>query len=65
MKEKACCFIGHRKIEETSELRGELYEIIERLIKDEKVDTFLFGSKSRFNDLCHELVTKIKKNTPT
>lgn len=64
MKEKTCCFIGHRKIEETSELRGELYEIIERLIKDEKVDTFLFGSKSRFNDLCHELVTKIKEKYP-
>lgn len=64
MKEKTCCFIGHRKIEETSELRGELYEIIEKLIKDEKVDTFLFGSKSRFNDLCHELVTKIKEKYP-
>ena len=64
MKEKTCCFIGHRKIEETSKLRGELYEIIERLIKDEKVDTFLFGSKSRFNDLCHELVTKIKEKYP-
>ena len=64
MKEKTCCFIGHRKIEETSELRGELYEIIERLIKNERVDTFLFGSKSRFNDLCHELVTEIKEKYP-
>ena len=64
MKEKTCCFIGHRKIEETSKLRGELYEIIERLIKNERVDTFLFGSKSRFNDLCHELVTEIKEKYP-
>lgn len=52
MKERTCCFIGHRKIEETSELRAELYDIIEKLIAYEKVDTFLFGSKSRFNDLC-------------
>lgn len=64
MKERTCCFIGHRKIEETSKLRGELYEIIERLIKNEKVDTFLFGSKSRFNDLCLELVTEIKEKYP-
>ena len=64
MKEKTCCFIGHRKIEETSKLRGELYEIIERLIKNERVDTFLFGSKSRFNDLCLELVTEIKEKYP-
>ena len=64
MKERTCCFIGHRKIEETSELRAELYKIIERLIKDEKVDTFLFGSKSQFNELCHDIVTKIKEKYP-
>lgn len=28
---------------------------------DEKVDTFLFGSKSRFNSLCQETVTEIKE----
>ena len=64
MKERTCCFIGHRKIEDTLELRTELYESIERLITDEKVDTFLFGSKSRFNDLCYELVTEIKEKYP-
>ena len=64
MKERTCCFIGHRKIEDTLELRTELYDSIERLITDEKVDTFLFGSKSRFNDLCHELVTEIKEKYP-
>lgn len=64
MKEKTCCFIGNRKIEETLELRTELYDSIERLITDENVDTFLFGSKSRFNDLCHELVTEIKEKYP-
>ena len=29
-----------------------------------KVDTFLFGSKSRFNDLCYELVTEHKEKYP-
>ena len=38
--------------------------MIEKLITEENVDTFLFGSKSRFNDLCHELVTKIKEKYP-
>ena len=64
MKERTCCFIGHRKIEDTLELRTELYDSIERLITDEKVDNFLFGSKSRFNDLCHGLVTEIKEKYP-
>ena len=31
---------------------------------DEKVDTFLFGSKSRFNSLCLELVTELKEKYP-
>ena len=39
-------------------------EIIEKLIVDEKVDTFLLGSKSQFNNLCLELVTAIKEKYP-
>lgn len=61
----ACCFIGHREITETKGLRDKLYRIIEKLIADENVDTFLFGSKSRFNSLCYELVTNANKNTRT
>lgn len=64
MREKTCCFFGHRKINETEELKSKLKEIIEKLIVDEKVNTFLFGSKSRFNSLCLELVTKIKEKYP-
>ena len=59
-----CCFFGHRTINETEELKTQLYETIERLITDEKVDTFLFGSKSRFDSLCLELVTKVKEKYP-
>ena len=61
MCKKTCCFFGHRKINETSELKSKLVDIIEKLIVDEKVDTFLFGSRSRFNSLCLELVTEIKE----
>ena len=64
MKDKTCCFFGHRTINETEELKERLTEIIEKLIVDEKVDTFLFGSKSRFNSLCLELVTEIKGKYP-
>ncbi len=58
------CFFGHRIINETEELKLKLTEIIEKLIVDEKVDTFLFGSKSRFNSLCQETVTEIKEKYP-
>lgn len=60
----ACCFFGHRKIVETEKLKNQLYETIESLIKKEKVDVFLFGSKSSFDSLCYEIVTKIKEKHP-
>ena len=64
MKNSTCCFFGHRTINETEELKSKLYEIIEKLIVDENVDTFLLGSKSQFNSLCLELVTEIKEKYP-
>ncbi len=64
MQEKTCCFIGHRTIDATEELKRKLTETIEKLITEEKVDTFLFGSKSEFNTLCLELVTAIKEKYP-
>ena len=63
-KEKTCCFFGHRKIDETEELKYKLSEIIENLIVNENVDTFLFGSKSQFDDLCHKVVTDLKEKHP-
>ncbi len=59
-----CCVFGHKTIAETEELNTRLYNIIEKMILNENVDTFLFGSKSRFNDFCLDLVTKIKEKYP-
>lgn len=64
IREHTCCFIGHRKIKKTAELKNNLSKIIERLIAENNVDTFLFGSKSQFNDLCWELVTELKEKYP-
>jgi len=59
-----CRVFGHRIINETVELRTRLIKTIERLITKENIDTFLFGSKSRFNSLCYELVTNLKEKYP-
>ena len=64
MSKKTCCFFGHRTINETEELKERLCEIIEKLIVEKQVDTFLFGSKSRFDSLCLELVTEVKEKYP-
>jgi len=59
-----CCFFGHRKIVETDKIANKLKESIERLITESKVDTFLFGSKSQFDKLCHSIVTQLKEKYP-
>lgn len=64
MTNHTCCFIGHRTINETEELRNKLSATIEKLITDEKADTFLFGSKSRFDSLCLEIVSNLKEKYP-
>ena len=45
-KNYTCSFFGHRKTEETEKLKCKLFEIIENLIVEQKVDTFLFGRKA-------------------
>lgn len=64
MKKNTCCFFGHRTINETEELKSKLADIIEKLIVDEEVSMFLFGSKSYFNSLCLKIVTEIKEKYP-
>ena len=62
--DKACCFFGHRKINETPELIERLTKEIEVLITEKEVSIFYFGSKSEFDDLCHKTVTKLKEKYP-
>lgn len=57
-------FIGHRKIAEKSILYGKLIDLILRLVDYKNADTFLFGSKSQFNDLCLQAATEVKKIRP-
>ena len=64
MQEYTVCFFGHRTIDETEDLKRSLTAAVENLITAEGVDTFLFGSKSRFDSLCLELVTALKEKYP-
>ena len=59
-----CCFFGHRTINETDLLRKELYNVIEDLITNKNVNTFLFGSKSEFDSLCLKVVTELREKYP-
>ncbi len=64
MIDNTCCFIGHRTVDETDELKRRLRETVEKLINEKNVSIFLFGSKSRFNDLCYRITSEIRQKYP-
>lgn len=63
MEQKTCCFIGHRRIENLSEVQVKLQRILTELI-EQGVKKFIFGDHSQFNDLCYDVVSELKKNIP-
>lgn len=63
-KLRCCCFFGHRKIKKIDELKHIVYDTAENLIVNNDVDTFLFGSKSDFDDFCHKIITDLKEKYP-
>lgn len=63
-KNKTCSFIGHRKTVSTPQLEARLETVIKELIEKNGVTVFLFGSKSRFDDLCLAMITKLKERYP-
>lgn len=56
-----CCFIGHRKIKKSVQLIDNLKNLIQELIVNKGVSTFLFRSNSQFDYLCLEIVSEFKK----
>lgn len=61
---KTCSFFGHRDTPQTEALKSKARETVERLIIEEEVDRFLFGSRSKFDELCHMVVTELKEKYP-
>ncbi len=58
-----CCFIGHRKFNDTSELRERLRGFLTDLIKNGTTN-FIFGDHSAFDSLCYESVSELKEKYP-
>ena len=61
--ENSVCFIGHRKINDTPELRQRLRDVLSEFVEHGAVN-FIFGDNSAFNDLCYETVTALKEKYP-
>lgn len=62
---KTCSIIGHREIKVSEDLKEKVKEVVIHLIKEKDVCTFLFGSKSKFNSLCYDVITELKTIFPT
>ncbi len=62
--ENSVCFIGHRKINTTDELKQKVRNTVTQLIENEGIVNFIFGSRSEFNSLCHDIVTQLQEKYP-
>lgn len=58
-KDFTVCFTGHRKADDKN-IESKIYDTVLNLIKNKKASIFLFGSKGKFNDICHKAVTRLK-----
>ncbi len=61
---KTVCFFGHRSVADVEKTTKAVEIITENLIANENVSTFLFGSKSKFNEICYDVVTEKMKRYP-
>lgn len=64
MNRPSCCFIGHRKIEDRERVAEKVKEVVQMLIEEKGARTFHFGSRSKFDDLCHLVVTEMQMQYP-
>lgn len=61
---KVCSFFGHRNAELNDGQLERLRNYIEDLIVNHNVNTFLFGSRSDFDFVCHKIVTELRDKYP-
>ena len=64
IKEMKCCFIGHRTIANEQKTYKRLVHELSSIVVSLPLRTFLFGSRSDFNDMCHTVVTELKDVYP-
>lgn len=61
---KICSFFGHRFILDSDAVKAQLKTLIEKLIKEDKVDTFYLGEQGDFEILSAEVLNELKTIYP-
>lgn len=59
MKEKICCFFGHR--DTPSEIAEKLEKTVANLIENKQVHTFYVGSQGGFDAMAYSVLKKLKQ----
>lgn len=59
-----CCFLGHRKCRIIDDVVRRTTNYAEYLINEHDVDTFMFGSRSNYTDMCLSVVTELMERYP-
>ena len=61
MNNKICSIFGHRNIKVTKELETNLFDLFTNLI-NLGYTYFYFGGFGMFDELCHNIITNLKKS---
>ncbi|MBR5130294.1 MAG: hypothetical protein IKV03_03630 [Alphaproteobacteria bacterium] len=61
---KTCSFFGHRSIIDDVSVKQQLYEVVEELIVNQDVDTFLLGEMGDFEIIAGKVLQELKKKYP-
>ena len=64
MEVYTACLIGQGCVRSEKELRPQLCAVIEELIVDRKVESFLVGEKNEFDRLCNDVLSEMVKKYP-
>lgn len=61
--EKSCCFIGHRIVKDKNSTIKIVTEVANKLISH-GIYNYIFGSNSDFDQICYNVITKLKQKYP-
>ena len=61
---KTCSFFGHRSIIDDVSVKQQLYEVVEELIVNQDVDTFLLGEMGDFEIIAGKVLNELKRSYP-
>ena len=61
---RTCTFFGHSDLELSELERNDIELLLDKMITTDGYEMFLFGGLGRFDEICWEIVTKLKAKHP-